>query len=675
MFVMSLNQNSSPESNVKMLNKLVEETLSSLSEIVREYHLDNDGELLQGISATKKRALSNEIVLTVLGEFSSGKSTFLNKLLGSDILATGIIPTTAVSTRISYSTDFENEAVLLSGERIKLTKETVGNYAAEGKKSDDVEEVIVRAPIPLLSLGLTIIDTPGVNVNIKVHEATTAKAIQESNACVFLMDARQPGKRTTIDFLNLVHERVDKFFFVLNKADILDEDERVEAEQYLIDVLSKQCSIKQPKIWLISSAFDDNSQWAEKFKAFEIEIQRFMEKQRQLVISNEVAKLLMQTIERAESILIERWRLIEIDLEERYKTRMPDSSQIVNLLKETIAKSTEESYTTIFREYNQLLESNLKNVLEKSNEIIKNAQNKKQLKKEIPQRIDGLFIISVNEIDSFLTVQIEKTFSEGQDLIKQSISELFKGIKIIDFKLLLNNLYLWILVILGAFAGAIIGKFLIGFTKSWVFTLGSVGAIVGALLYFVVQLIKRSKRFRLPKTLTFRQAIQINNIGQSQLLAQGAKDKKAFDRNVWMTAKIANSLLQATGLTSGLILGGAMLVSSLFDKVFGPSMDEVKSEMLGNIKKRSSEIFNSLTVEGEKQLEERFSLLNKILNLKISESVSNYEKILNQILKKQHKQIIQLEERRTKLTSRANELRNRRLSLNIAINKLKQEIE
>src|ERR1035441_1281538 len=62
-----------------------------------------------GISSTqalvetcRKLQISNEITVAVLGRFKAGKSSFLNHLLGRDLLPVGVVPVTAVVTEIAY---------------------------------------------------------------------------------------------------------------------------------------------------------------------------------------------------------------------------------------------------------------------------------------------------------------------------------------------------------------------------------------------------------------------------------------------------------------------------------------------------------------------------------------------------------------------------------------------
>src|SRR5258705_12160186 len=59
---------------------------------------------------------SERFHLVVLGEFNHGKSTFVNALLGADILPTGITPTTASSNHVVHAQRPTARVVLTSGE-------------------------------------------------------------------------------------------------------------------------------------------------------------------------------------------------------------------------------------------------------------------------------------------------------------------------------------------------------------------------------------------------------------------------------------------------------------------------------------------------------------------------------------------------------------------------------
>src|SRR3954466_51945 len=73
--------------------------------------------LARDIRATRIPKLEAErFHLVVLGEFNHGKSTFVNALLGADILPTGITPTTASINHVVWAQNPTARVMLLSGE-------------------------------------------------------------------------------------------------------------------------------------------------------------------------------------------------------------------------------------------------------------------------------------------------------------------------------------------------------------------------------------------------------------------------------------------------------------------------------------------------------------------------------------------------------------------------------
>ena len=72
------------------------------------------------ISEITKYLKTEKIKVSVFGEFSCGKTTFLNALINEDILTVAYEPTTAVPTRIRFSKIFNVLVCKISGEILKL---------------------------------------------------------------------------------------------------------------------------------------------------------------------------------------------------------------------------------------------------------------------------------------------------------------------------------------------------------------------------------------------------------------------------------------------------------------------------------------------------------------------------------------------------------------------------
>jgi small GTP-binding protein len=143
--------------------------------------------------------LTGLFLLVVAGEFNSGKSSFINALLGERVLPEGVTPTTDRINLLRYGpeiTEQHLEAFLL--ER---------TYPAE------------------LLREITIVDTPGTNAIIRRHEELTRDFIPRADLVLFVTSADRPFTESERGFLEQIREWGKKIVFVVNKIDILPRPE------------------------------------------------------------------------------------------------------------------------------------------------------------------------------------------------------------------------------------------------------------------------------------------------------------------------------------------------------------------------------------------------------------------------------------------------------------------
>ena len=196
----------------------------------------------------------------VFGEFSTGKSTFLNALMGEDILSVATEPTTATPTGIQWARAFNvivfgkstnlcaDHPVIASffpvgGEPIwaRLMKDGVlgtlqhetasirrflERWTKEGLDADKTHEVLIQLPQPFLKSRIALIDTPGVNNEFTKHQGITKRVIDDVDLALCLLDARQGGKASDMHFIQSVVGKAALTRVVVNKMDLIDEDER-----------------------------------------------------------------------------------------------------------------------------------------------------------------------------------------------------------------------------------------------------------------------------------------------------------------------------------------------------------------------------------------------------------------------------------------------------------------
>jgi len=152
-----------------------------LAQILREMHA--------GAYQTKHQALEREIseltrklaedrfYLTVVGQFSRGKSTLMNAVLGKDYLPSGIVPVTSAITAVSYGS---RERVVLRVAGSNLTSEIriqeLADFVTERMNPGNrnrIEMAEVQVPVEILQRGFFFVDTPGLGSAVRENTATT----------------------------------------------------------------------------------------------------------------------------------------------------------------------------------------------------------------------------------------------------------------------------------------------------------------------------------------------------------------------------------------------------------------------------------------------------------------------------------------------------------------------
>lgn len=170
--------------------------------------------------------LTELFLIVVAGEFNAGKSSFLNALLGEQVLPEGVTPTTDAITLLQHG-DEPSSSLKSSGLRVTT-------YPAE----------VLRQ--------LTIVDTPGTNAVIRHHEQLTREFIPRADLVLFATSADRPFTESERGFLELIKEWGKKIIIVLNKIDILSPEEREQVLGFVRDNARTLLGVT-PEIFAVSA--------------------------------------------------------------------------------------------------------------------------------------------------------------------------------------------------------------------------------------------------------------------------------------------------------------------------------------------------------------------------------------------------------------------------------------
>jgi|GEM_PF-2346340 GTPase Era involved in 16S rRNA processing len=226
--------------------------------------------------------ITQPITVAIMGEFSAGKSSFLNRLLGVNALPVSVLPKTATLTRLVYGTeaaveiDYDFDGKLISkhhsGYEIfnELQRAAKVNDPVFLQELERIREVRVFVNNIILTK-LHLLDTPGFNHDQSMDDKSIS-ALANADIVIWIGDYNQLAKKTEFEKLATIQQRIKRLYLIINKADvhISDSAAYLSAKEELASSLADNAFLnffQNEDIHLISSQATDPF-WDGKFQQF-----------------------------------------------------------------------------------------------------------------------------------------------------------------------------------------------------------------------------------------------------------------------------------------------------------------------------------------------------------------------------------------------------------------------
>ncbi len=213
---------------------------------------DRYAEPKRQVEDVQRRLSLGEIRLAVMGQFKRGKSTFINRLVGLDILPASVVPVTSIPTFLRFGPETRCTIRFYDGKPDLVVRQSVAEmtaaltaYVTEEKNPVNrlcVSEAIVECDNSVLRNGTTLIDTPGFGSTFVHNTKTTVDLVKGCDAVLFLLSADPPFTQTEAEFLKEVKRYVPRIFFIINKIDQLTEGELALLDSFVRKVLTSELS-------------------------------------------------------------------------------------------------------------------------------------------------------------------------------------------------------------------------------------------------------------------------------------------------------------------------------------------------------------------------------------------------------------------------------------------------
>ncbi|MBQ3215237.1 MAG: dynamin family protein, partial [Oscillospiraceae bacterium] len=222
-------------------------------------------QLEDSFSRLNAKYSDKKLNISVVGEFSTGKSTFINALLRTELLAAASLQgTTVSSTILEFGKQCSVAIIRKDGQRqimrlksVDETKKALRHIVSYNDDAQSIETVAVTLPVPALqNTGLRIVDTPGTDATELWHEDVTVRAIEElSDLSIVLVNGTKPLPESFCDFIEEnLGSVLERCVFVVTKLDLIPPKERSQMLQYIGMKLQNTLGLENPVVLPFYSA-------------------------------------------------------------------------------------------------------------------------------------------------------------------------------------------------------------------------------------------------------------------------------------------------------------------------------------------------------------------------------------------------------------------------------------
>ena len=338
------------------------------------------------LSSIKERLLQNKIKLNsdtfkvlVIGSFKNGKSSFINALLGEEILPAYSTPCTAVINEIKYGEkpkaimhfksevkDYEDSYLLKIPEYIR---KHIESYSTEkippieipwddledyvvipvetenqerGIQESPYEKVELFYPLELLKNGIEIIDSPGINES-ETHTRIAQNYVRNADAVIFIFNALAPFTKAEQDFLEkeILNRGFNDIIYVVNRFDqLLNDEERAKVIDFANQKIVPLTSLKQKGLFYTSAQnglegkieHNEEKYNSSGIKEFEIFLADFLINQKGILKLKQPVEELKKTIsEQINNELSYQTQLIEVSVQDLIQKQNNIEPEITSL--------------------------------------------------------------------------------------------------------------------------------------------------------------------------------------------------------------------------------------------------------------------------------------------------------------------------------------------------------
>jgi GTP-binding protein EngB required for normal cell division len=236
------------------------ETLKLLAEKDKAFGLP---EPPPGLEQHCRKLEENTYQVLVVGEAKRGKSTFVNALIGRDILPTDVdIATSQVfrvcpAEREAYRLRFEDDSqqAITAADLPRYGSQVVADVQGVPRLDQLIRWIEVDVPARFLPGNVRLLDTPGLGALYAAHAQITHRFVPHADAVIFVLDSQAPVGEPEAQFVEKLLGVTRSIFFIQTKIDQFRREAWQEIQKRNQDILRERFKdrLAEPRVWPISS--------------------------------------------------------------------------------------------------------------------------------------------------------------------------------------------------------------------------------------------------------------------------------------------------------------------------------------------------------------------------------------------------------------------------------------
>lgn len=445
---------------INNINESIKKTNYCYTDVDNLYFINNFNTQISNI---RKRIEDPMFYIGIIGEFSCGKSTFINAFIECKYLYEDILQGTTCSKTVIYYGDKEDIIVecndgkiyntaanMISGlqpvlinelpdgemksdkkQKSEQIKEILHSVTAVEENAQKISTVTLMAPLEPLKDGLVIVDTPGIGSTNLRHTEVARRAAAECDALLVLTNL-QAGMLSQ-DLIAAVREIAGdsamNCIFVGTHLDLLPHKERKRMETFFEKKLHTVFGVNCPHYMVSCDAAlkeletgipsaEDKDIGLVAFRSFREKIKKHMKRNRQNIQSRKIIQLIAELTKNLDVTLIEMQKNLNLQVEKFQKMVIPGDSEFWNTylkrLKKQFADSSREIESSSYKYVYELVSKMQMDIIQN----IRSCDETSKLKSYIEHGMEQTIHKYNRQLSKYYSVHVENALIKEIETIQ-----------------------------------------------------------------------------------------------------------------------------------------------------------------------------------------------------------------------------------------------------------------